>query len=234
MRNDLLFGLCPYVAAGLLLVVPLLRVASPAARRRPLPTLREMGNLYLGSLTWRLGIGLVLLGHVVGFALPHQNTLWRFLTGDPLALQAGAFGLGFLALAGWASLVRERFRPERLRALSTRLGSMADTLFLTLLVLGIGTGMVMTFSYHLGSAWYTVTVTPYLRSLAQLRPDVALVAELPPVVKLHLLSAIAMVAVLPFTALGLALTWPVLALARSTAGMAERRQRRQPRVGAES
>jgi len=226
MRNDLLFGLCPYLAAGLLLAVPLLRIASPEARRRPLPTWRDLRSLYLGSLTWRLGIGLVLLGHVLGFVLPNQSALWRFLAGGPLALQAGAFGMGFLALAGWASLVRERCRPERLRAVPTRLGSLADTLFLTLLVLGIGTGIVMTFAYHLGSAWYAVTVSPYLRSLLELRPDVARVAELPPVVKLHLLSTTAMVAVLPFTALGLVLTWPLLAFSRATAGLADRRQRR--------
>jgi nitrate reductase gamma subunit len=230
MRNDLLFGLCPYLAVLCLLAVPLLRVASPEARRRSLPTLRDLSNLYLGSLTWRLGMGLVLLGHVLGFMLPNQRTLWRFLAGGPLALQAGAFGMGFLALAGWASLVRERFHPERLRTLPTRLGSAADTLFLTLLVLGIGSGMVMTFAYHLGSAWYTVTVTPYLRSLLLLRPDVALVADLPPVVRLHLLSATAMVAVLPFTALGLALTWPLLALARSSSGLADRWQRWQRRI----
>jgi nitrate reductase gamma subunit len=224
MRNDLLFGLLPYIAAGLLVLVPLLRIASPEARRRTLPAaLRDMRGRYFGSLAWRLAIGLVLLGHLLGLTLPNQRGLARLLLGGPMTLQAGAFGLALLALAGWASLVRERFHPERRLPPPTLLGSATDTLFLTLLVLGIGSGMVMTFAYHLGSAWYAVTLAPYLRSLLQLRPDVVLVADLPPVVKLHLLSTTALVGVLPFTALGPALTWPFVALSRSAVGLVRRR-----------
>jgi nitrate reductase gamma subunit len=224
MRNDLLFGFLPYLAAALLVTVPLLRIASPEARRRTLPAaLRDTRDRYLGSLAWRLGIGLVLLGHLLGLTLPNQRVLARLLPGGPLTLQAGAFGLALLALAGWASLVRERFRGERRLPPPTLLGSAVDTLFLTLLVLGIGSGMVMTFAYHLGSAWYAVTLAPYLRSLFELRPDVELVADLPPVVKLHLLSTTALMAVLPFTALGPALTWPLVALSRSAVGLFRRR-----------
>lgn len=224
MRNDLLFGLLPYVAAALLVTVPLLRIASPEARRRTLPAaLRDMRDRYFGSLAWRLGIGLVLVAHLLGLTLPNQRVLGRLLPGGPMSLQSGAFGLALLALAGWASLVRERFHPARRLPPPTRLGSAVDTLFLNLLVLGIGSGMVMTFAYHLGSAWYAVTLAPYLHSLVDLRPDVALVANLPPVVKLHLLSTTALVAVLPFTALGPALTWPLVALSRSAAGLVRRR-----------
>lgn len=224
MRSDLLFGFFPYVAVGLLAVVPVLRLASPEARRKTLPAaLRETGNLYVGSLAWRLGVGLVLLGHLLGLTLPNQPALWRLLPGGPMTLQAAAFGLGLLALAGWATLVVERFRPARdlpRPLLLTATASAIDTLFLTLLVLAIGSGLVMTFVYHLGSAWYSVTLAPYLRSLLRLAPDVELVADLPPIVKLHLLSAIAIVAVLPFTALGPVLVWPWIALKRSIFALA--------------
>ncbi|HEV7519210.1 MAG TPA: respiratory nitrate reductase subunit gamma [Thermoanaerobaculia bacterium] len=221
--NDLLFALCPYIALALLVTVPFARIASPAVRRRTLPAaLRDWRGLYRGSPAWRLGIGLVLVGHLLGLTLPNQRVLWRFLPGGPMTLQAAAFGLGLLALAGCASLVRERFRPAGFSQ-ATLLGSAVDSLFLTLLALGIGSGLVMTFAYHLGSAWYAVTLAPYLRSLVRLAPDVALVADLPPVVKLHLLSAIAMVAVLPFTALGLVLVWPLVVLRRPAAGLVARR-----------
>jgi len=216
MRNDLLFGVFPYLALGLLAVVPLLRVASPAAQRQSLPAaLRDTRHLYLGSFAWRLALGLILLGHL-GLLLPSPRGLWGHVPGGTMTLEASAFGLSLLALAGWASLVRERLRSARhfLRP--------ADTLFLTLLVLGIGSGLVMTFAYHLGSAWYAVTLAPYLRSLLALRPDVALVADLPPIVRLHLLSATATVAVLPFTALGPTLAWPFVALSRAAAGRVRR------------
>jgi nitrate reductase gamma subunit len=225
MSSNFLFGVCPYVALLLLLGVPLLRLSSSAARRRTLPTAwRQMRDLYHGSTAWRLGLGVVLLGHLLGLTLPNQRALLRIFPGGPTALQAAAFGLGVLALAGWASLARERFRPSHRFPQITLLGSAVDTLFLTLLVLGIGSGLVMTFAYHLGSAWYSVTLAPYLRSLLRLSPDVALVADLPPVVRLHLLSAIAMVAVLPFTALGPVLASPVVALFRSMTAVLGRRQ----------
>jgi nitrate reductase gamma subunit len=221
--NDLLFAFCPYIALVLLVTVPLSRIASPAVRRRTLPAaLRDSRGLYHGSTAWRLGIGLVLAGHLLGLTMPNQRALWRFLPGGSMTLQAAAFGLGLLALAGWASLVRERFRPSAFPQ-GRLVGSAVDSLFLTLLVLGIGSGLVMTFAYHLGSAWYSVTLAPYLRSLLRLSPDVALVADLPPVVKLHLLSAIAMMAVLPFTALGLVMVWPLVVLRRSAAGLVARR-----------
>jgi nitrate reductase gamma subunit len=224
MSNEVLFGVLPYVALGLLVVVPLARTASPEARRRTLPAaLRDLQNLYLGSPAWRLGLGLVLLGHLLGLTLPNQRALWRYVPGGSDTLQAAAFGLGLLALAGWGSLLRERFRSPQSLPRPTLLGSATDTMLLTLLALGIGSGLVMTFTYRLGSAWYTVTLVPYLRSLARLQPDVALVADLPPVVKLHLLSATALVAVLPFTALGPVLVWPLVVLKRSAALLVHRR-----------
>jgi len=222
VRSSLLFGVFPYVAAALLALVPVLRLASPAARLKVLSAaLRDTANRYFGSLAWRLGVGCVLLGHLLGLTLPNQRLLWRLLPGGPTTLQAAAFGLGLLALAGWGSLVFERVRPPA-HGLpqSTLLGSATDTLFLTVLALAIGSGLVMTFAYHLGSAWYAVTLAPYLRSLLRLAPDVELVADLPPVVKLHLLSAIASLAVLPFTALGPVLVWPWIALKRSLFALA--------------
>jgi nitrate reductase gamma subunit len=220
--NGILFAFSPYLALVLLVTVPLARLATPGALSR-LPSIRRDARLlYRGTPAWRIGVGLILLGHLLGLTMPNQRALWRFLPGGPMAFQAVAFGLGLLALAGCASLVRERFRPTEFHQ-ATLLGSAVDSLFLTLLALGIGSGMVMTFAYHLGSAWYSVTLVPYLRSLARLAPDVALVADLPPVVKLHLLSAIAMVAVLPFTALGSVLVWPLVALKRTAAGLAARR-----------
>ncbi|HTQ11590.1 MAG TPA: hypothetical protein VMI31_16130, partial [Fimbriimonadaceae bacterium] len=78
MRNDLLFAFLPYLSVVLLLVVPVLRLASPAVRRGRLPglpgalelsglpaALRDVRHLYWGSPAWRLGFCLIFLAHLL-------------------------------------------------------------------------------------------------------------------------------------------------------------------------
>src|SRR6185436_2424643 len=93
----------------------------------------------------------------------------------------------------------------------------ADALLLAALAVAIGSGLAAAVLHRWGSAWYSLSLLPWLRSLLTLQPDVSLVAPLPPVVRLHVLAGIFALAVLPFTRAILALAWPVLRLARGLA-----------------
>jgi hypothetical protein len=55
------------------------------------------------------------------------------------------------------------------------------------------------------SSWAAAIVTPYVRSLVGERPLPELIVQMPFVVQLHVAAAVAAIALLPFTSLGLAL-----------------------------
>src|SRR6185503_11480757 len=75
------------------------------------------------------------------------------------------------------------------------LGTMARALAL----LAVVSGLVMAVRYRWASSWSSLTLTPWVRSVLRLRPEPQLVEPLPDIVKLHVFSGIALVALLPFT-----------------------------------
>ncbi|HKI04374.1 MAG TPA: respiratory nitrate reductase subunit gamma [Thermoanaerobaculia bacterium] len=202
MRDFLLFGVAPYLAAALLVCVPAWRFRSPrgkaALAARPADARRG------GAPLWPWSLGLVLLGHAVAFLLPRSLLLWDRVPARLLMLEAGAFVLGFVALDGLVRLAREGLPG----------GSAADVLLLALAVLAVGSGLAMAAFYRWGSEWYGLSLLPWFRSLLALRPDLSEIVPLPPLVKLHLLSGIAAVAVLPFSQAVFAAVRPVVGLGR--------------------
>jgi len=88
------------------------------------------------------------------------------------------------------------------RSLATtqpRLPEIADYTLLSLLFLATLSGLVTAVLYRWGSSWAIGTVTPYLRSLARGEPATALVQQMPFLVRLHVFTWFALLAVVPFT-----------------------------------
>ena len=79
---------------------------------------------------------------------------------------------------------------------------------LVLLIAQVGLGVYMALTLRWGSNWFAVAMVPYLRSLCVLQPDSALLSVLPLVVKLHVIGAFALVAILPFSRLAHVLVVP--------------------------
>jgi nitrate reductase gamma subunit len=52
-----------------------------------------------------------------------------------------------------------------------------------------------------GSSWFAIAVTPYLWSVATLNPNMAVVAVMPWMVKLHIINAFLVIGFFPFTRL---------------------------------
>jgi nitrate reductase gamma subunit len=189
--DTLLFAVLPYVALSLLVLVPVVRGFVAPRERGTAPASAARGT----SWAWRYGLGLLLAGHVGGFLVALDR-----LPGGVIGVEAAALGAGLLALAGLGAFVRNTFAS--FGAGVTVADSLADTLLWTFVAIAVASGLAMSLVYRWGSSWFTVTLAPYLRSLVQLRPEVALVAEMPPLVRLHALAGIAAVAVLPFTRWG--------------------------------
>jgi nitrate reductase gamma subunit len=200
MRDFLLFGVSPYLAAVLLVCVPAWRcLVSPGARAALKADAPSAGH---HPALWRWSLGLVLSGHAVAFLLPRPLMLWNLVPARLLVLEAGGFVLGLAALLGILRQIREGWHR----------GSAADVLLLTLVTVSIGAGLAAAALYRWGSDWYALSLLPWFQSLVVLRPDVGLVTALPPLVKLHVLAGIAAAAVLPFSGAVFGLVRPVARL----------------------
>src|SRR2546425_13148814 len=141
--------------------------------------------------------------HLVGLWFPRGILLWNGSTIRLLLLEGFAFAVGLLALAGWASLMwRDLGRSSQ-----SPTSELLDTIFLSLLFLGILSGLLVAGLYRWGSSWGVMTLTPYVVSLLQGRPAPSFVIEMPFLVRLHIFSAFCAVAVLPLTRLAGVFVW---------------------------
>jgi nitrate reductase gamma subunit len=157
----------------------------------------EHRQLYWGSVSWHIGILLVLAGHLVALIFPG---LWSGLMSVQAALltveTVGAV-LGCVSLAGLVTLLYRRITSNRLQAVTTPLDILVVALLLGQVLLGVTSAML--FPY--GAYWAPATVSPYLWGLLTLQPDATCVAFFPAVFKLHLVGAWLLVLLFPFTRL---------------------------------
>ena len=145
----------------------------------------------LGGRHGALRIGLlgVLVGHVLMLGWPGQLVSWNQHFGRLLVFEIVFFLLGLVALAGLIAVVGIHTMRAPLRATGLIYVAMLGVLVVTI-VSGLGIGVL----YRWASVWSTVTLTPYVRSLSSLEPDLQAVAAMPYLVKLHVFSTWVLVA----------------------------------------
>jgi len=204
--NLLLFGIFPYVAVALAVGLGILRYKKNKYSVSSLSSqFLENRRLYWGTMSFHWGILIVLAGHLVGLLFPRSVMAFNAVPVRLAILETTALAFGLLALLGIVLLCARRVNSPRIRAVTSRW----DILLLAILVVQIATGVFTAIFYRWGSAWYVQTATPYLISIGRLSPDIALVASLPIMVKIHIASAFSLVAVLPMTRLIHLLAVPV-------------------------
>jgi nitrate reductase gamma subunit len=191
MRDHLLFAVLPYVgalsfAAGC--VIQMVR------RRRA--GRREMPAAIRGAfrLAFVAALAALALGHLLTLGFPDAVLRWDQGFVRLLLLEGTQIVAGGIVVAGALAGLARLLHPPEGGSRST-----IDLVVATLLLVAMTSGLALALLYRWASAWSTVTLAPYLFSLAHLHPSTELVTDLPPVVKLHVLSAFIVVAVLPFT-----------------------------------
>ena len=198
MTNFLLFAVAPYVALTLLLSVSLWRFFFLSYKFSSLSSeFLESRDLFWGSVPWHYGILVLFLGHLIGFLFPREVILWNSIPVRLIILEVTALAFALLALVGLSLLIRRRLGNPRIRAVT----SWMDVLVLGLLLVQVVTAIANALTYRWGSSWYAAVLTPYLRSIFVLSPRVELVADMPWMVKTHIIGAITIVGILPFTRL---------------------------------
>jgi nitrate reductase gamma subunit len=194
----LLFAVLPYVALALLVWGTVERF-----RRRPYSVstgssqFLENRQHFWTVVPFHYGILTVLVAHLLAIALPNTLVAWN---AEPLRLyllEATGLAFGLLATIGFAGVVIRRATNQAVRATTQP----SDWIVYTILLAQLATGVAVAITYTWGSAWSAGTLTPYLWSLALLRPDITLVSAMPVLIKTHVVGAFLLIAVFPFSRL---------------------------------
>ena len=209
--DTVFFVILPYAAIVTFVVAGIYRRAyRPFSGSSLSSQLLERKKLFWGTIPFHYGIVLILLGHLAALLVPSGLTLWNSVPIRLYLLEATGLALGLWALVGLVILIWRRFSAKRVRVVTTPM----DLVILLLLLVSVITGVLTATVYRFGSSWFTVVFTPYLWSVATLRPDVALVAPLPWLIKLHVINFWVLLAVFPFSRLIHIAMYPVAYLAR--------------------
>ncbi|MDX2382383.1 MAG: respiratory nitrate reductase subunit gamma [Acidimicrobiia bacterium] len=204
--NEFLFGVVPYVVLVLAIVGTIVRWRTNQFSVSSLSSqLLESRRLYWGSVSFHWGLSLILVGHIAALVIPRGFELWN---GAPLRLyllEITGLALAFWAAFGVTVLIVRRFSSPKVRRVTTPM----DAVVLLIIAVQIVTGIWIAIGYRWGSYWGTSVFVPYVRSLLRLQPDPAYVDPLPWVLKAHVLTFFAFLAVFPFTRLVHIITLPL-------------------------
>lgn len=206
MFDNLFYIIFPYAAITLAIVVTVQRYLKRGFTYSSLSSqFLESDELFYGSVPWHIGILVVLMGHVIGFAIPRQVLWFNGVPARLYILEATALLFGLLALVGMVNLIVRRITSPRIRAVTSAM----DIAVLLVLLVQVALGVYIALFYRWGSSWYATSAVPYLRSLFTLQPDLRMIAPLPLAVKLHMLNAYVFLAILPFSRLVHMLVVPI-------------------------
>lgn len=195
MKTALLFQIWPYTAAAAFVAGIMMR----CSLARPATT-----PLFARARLLQSSLLLLLLGHLAGLLLPQRILLWNSVPYRLYLLEAFGFAVGLLALGAWSLLMW-----RHLGSANGSLGmQVADTMFLSVLFVALLSGSLIAVLYRWASSWSVLTLTPYGMSLLSGRPVIALATDMPLLVRLHVFSSFAALALFPVSRLAVVLTIP--------------------------
>jgi nitrate reductase gamma subunit len=198
MKPNPLFGLWPYVSMGLLGSGILARYILQRRRSslEQADMIRARAN-FGGGPMWRITVLLLAVGHLVLIGLPRAALLWGSRPFRLYLLEGAAFAVGVATLIACLSLLWKHVRTQN-RPL---LPELCDSVFLTILFVAIASGLVVAGAYRWASYWGALILAPYAASLLHGQPAANLVMQMPFLVRVHVFSMFAALAVFPLTSL---------------------------------
>ena len=156
----------------------------------------EKKNLFVGIYLFHVGIIGTFLGHAGGLLIPQSLYDIVGIGGEAhttMAYYAGMV-LGLSTFLGALLLLSRRLFITRIRLMTT----VSDFVILIGFVFVSGVG---TYAVFFGHFYVLDTVAPWIRGIVTLQPDPSLMATVPIVYKIHILSALALLGISPFTRL---------------------------------
>ncbi|MCF8258914.1 MAG: respiratory nitrate reductase subunit gamma [Flavobacteriales bacterium] len=196
MLNTLVFAALPYVALAIFLIGSIYRYLNRGYQVSSLSSeFLERKKLFWGSQPFHYGLLVLFFGHLIAFLFPRTLLAWNGQPMRLLILEYSSFAFGLAALLGLLLLIKRRLGNKRILVVSNKM----DMLVYTVLIAQIVSGLSVAFFVRWGSSWFASSVTPYLKSLFALNPDIAAVSAMPWLIQIHIISAFIIIAIIPFT-----------------------------------
>lgn len=198
MHDYFLYVGLPYIAIFSLIVVSIYRLRSRQFGVSSLSSqFLEKESLLWGSVAWHIGIGIVLIGHLVAFIMPKFLQILVSNTCILYTLEAIGLICALFSFVGLIILFIRRLRNPRIQAVTTPV----DLIIVVLLTLQVLLGILTAILYRWGLAWSCSTVTPYIQSVFTFKPDISYIQGMPFIVKLHISLAWLIILLFPFSRL---------------------------------
>ena len=196
MLNYFLFAIFPFVAITIFLVGSIFRYRKRGFQVSSLSSqFLERKQLFWASQPFHWGLMVLFFGHLIAFLFPKSLLLWN---GEPLRLlilEITSFIFGLSALIGLILLIKRRLNNKMVLISTNKMDMLVYTILLIQLISGLG----IAFFERWGSSWFASVLTPYLRSVFVLNPDISAVSSMPWIIQIHIFSAFFIIAVIPFT-----------------------------------
>ena len=233
--STLLWGVLPYLALATLVGGTIWRYRyDQFGWTTRSSQLYESRLLRIGSPLFHFGILFVLIGHIVGLVIPESWTEAAGVSEDLYHVNALVVGgiAGVCTLLGVIILIYRRRTTGPVFMATTRNDKTMYVVLVAAIVLGLlttlaGAGVA-------GEAHnYRETVSVWFRSLFYLQPDVEAMAEAPWTFQIHVLVALLLFTIWPFTRLIHAFTAPLHYLFRPYVVYRSRDGRSKPGVRAD-
>jgi len=197
LDNFLLAGL-PYIALIVFLVGTIYRYRATKFNYSSLSSqFLEGRKLFWGSVPFHWGILFLFFGHLIAFLIPRSVIAFNSQPLRLLFLEIIAFMFGLVVLFGLIMLFVRRISNPRLKPVTTWMDITVEILLITQVVLGL----LVAYTARWGSSWFAAVLTPYLYSIFTLQPEISAVSAMPILVKLHIIGAYLIVALIPFSRL---------------------------------
>lgn len=198
MHDLLLFAILPYVALVVFFLVTIQRYRQRRFSYSSLSSqFLENRMHFWGSVPFHYGILFVLAGHILAFLFPKTLLAWNAAPVRLFVLEVTGLAMAVLALVGLLNIIVRRRASTKIRKVT----SAGDWILYLLLLVQIVTGILVAVQHGWGSSWFAASVSPWLWSLLTLKPEVAYVANLPWMVKVHVIDAFLLIGFFPFTRL---------------------------------
>ena len=195
MNNFWFIGL-PYAAILIFIIGSFLRYKVTPFQVSSLSTqFLEGKKLFWGNRPFHWGIIFLFFGHLIAFLFPRTLIVWNGIPARLLIIEASAFAFAIAAFTGLMLLIYRRLTNRKLQMVTTKM----DVAVYVVLLVQIVTGIWIALFHRWGSTWFASSLTPYVKSIFVLKPDMNIIATMPLMVKVHVSSAFVLLGMIPFT-----------------------------------